>query len=75
MRKLKKVLKPKILTTKIELAKLIKEKVNPLLFNKSPVHNYYWSGNYEINGVKYRIYFQYYSSGMKRGQVDYVDVR
>lgn len=73
--KIKKVQKPKILKTKIELATLIKEKVNPILFNKSPMHNYYWKGHFEINGVKYRIFFQLYSTSIKRGTVDYVDIR
>ncbi len=67
--------KPKILNTKAELAKLIKEKVNPLLFNKSPMHNYYWSGSYEINGIKYHIFFQLYCNSIKRGTVHYVDIR
>ena len=75
MVKISKNKKPAILKTKVELAHLIRDTVKPHHFNKSPAHNFYWCGEYKINNINYRIYFQYYSTGLKRMQVDYVDIQ
>ena len=75
MVKISKKKKPEILKTKIELANLIRKKIKPISFQKSPVHNFYWSGSFEINGLIYYIYFQYYSRGIRRMQVDYIGIR
>lgn len=75
MKKIRLSVKPKILKTKIELSELIRKKIKPLDFYKSPIHNYYWQGTYKINDVNYYIYFQRYSRGLRRMQVDYVNIR
>ncbi len=67
--------KPKVLKAKIELSNLIRKKIKPVFFDKSPIHNYYWRGRYIINSIEYYIYVQHYTGVLRRMKIDYIDIR
>lgn len=73
--KLKKVQKPNILKTKIELVDLLEKKIKPLLYQKATSHNYWLRAEYEVNSIKFRIFLQRYVSGRQKMKVNTIDVR
>jgi hypothetical protein len=67
--------RPAILKTKAELAALMRKKMPNVKVDKSPMHNYYWSAKYTINGQDYYVYVQHFTQAMRRMQVEYIHLR
>jgi hypothetical protein len=42
---------------------------------KSPYHEFYWNGIFNINGQKIYIYLQRYTGAAKRWQIEYIHIR